>query len=126
MMLALLPFFAAATTPELPPEVAAGRPVGSSQLPGMHFSDLLIVLIVAVLLMTALICWAVFLRKPKNEHGRTRIYKSRPTEEVTEDGLIRKRKRRKEKRREHRTRNPTLSETGGLPPPRTEPPNPHI
>lgn len=126
MMLAMLPFLAAVSTPELPPEVANGRAPGPGQLSGMHFGDLLIVLIVAILLMTALICWAVFLRKPRSEQGRTRIHKSRPTEEVTEDGTIRKRKRRKERRRDHRTRNPTLSETGGLPPPRTEPPNPHI
>jgi hypothetical protein len=37
----------------------------------------------------------------------------------------RRRRRRRRRRREHRPRNPTLAETGGLPPIRTEaPPGP--
>lgn len=40
-------------------------------------------------------------------------------------GEVRHRRRRRRRRREHRPRNPTLAETGGLPPIRTEaPPGP--
>lgn len=126
MMLALTAVFAAAG-PELPPELAGGRPRGNGSLAGMHMSDILLVLTAAILVMTALIVWAVFFRKPKADGTRARIHKSRPQEEETEDGMIRKRKRHKRRRRDHRTRNPTLSETGGLPPPRPEgPPNTHL
>ena len=46
-------------------------------------------------------------------------------EKVAEDGQVLLRKRRRRRRREHRPRNPTLAETGGLPPIRTEgPPKP--
>lgn len=39
-----------------------------------------------------------------------------------EDSAEGHRKRRRRRRRQHRPRNPTLAETGGLPPIRTEPP----
>lgn len=122
-MTGFAPIFAAA---EIPVELMGGNR-GTNALPWWHLSDLMLILIASVLLMTLLICWAVFIRKPGTDGTRARIYKSRPTETETEDGMIRKRKRHKKKRRDHRTRNPTLSETGGLPPPRPEgPPNPHI
>ncbi len=41
-----------------------------------------------------------------------------PSEDPKED----KRERKRRRRREHRPRNPTLAETGGLPPIRTERP----
>ena len=45
---------------------------------------------------------------------------------VTEDGRERHRKKRRSRRREHRQRNPTLSQTGGLPPPRDPEQSPTI
>ncbi|HEY6227045.1 MAG TPA: hypothetical protein VI282_07990, partial [Verrucomicrobiae bacterium] len=51
-----------------------------------------------------------------DERGESRTYKSRPYAEERDDGTIRKRKKQKRLRRHHRTRNPTLSEVGGLPP----------
>jgi hypothetical protein len=89
---------------------------GVSGLSRLRGTDLLVVIAVSLLLLIALVAWAVFIRKPKNEHARTRVYKHRPREEETDDGMIRKRKRHKRPRREHRQRNPTLSEAGGLPP----------
>jgi hypothetical protein len=80
----------------------------------LHGFDLLVVIAASLIVLTILVIWAIFIRKPDKE--RTRIYKSRPHEEETDDGKIRKRKKRKSPRREHRQRNPTLSEAGGLPP----------
>jgi hypothetical protein len=77
--------------------------------------DLLVIIAVALLLLTALVCWAIFIRKPKAE-TRDRVYKSQLKVEETDDGQIRKRKKHKRPRREHRQRNPTLNEAGGLPP----------
>ena len=89
---------------------------GVSGMSRLHSFDILVVIAVSLLILLALVAWAVFIRKPNNESTRTRVYKHRPHEEETEDGTIRKRKRRKSPRREHRQRNPTLSEAGGLPP----------
>lgn len=38
--------------------------------------------------------------------------------EADENGMVRRRKRRRRQKRDHRPRNPTLAETGGLPPER--------
>src|SRR5687768_11358908 len=81
---------------------------------GLQAFDILVIIAVALLLMTALVCWAIFIRKPKAE-TRERVYKSKPRVEETEDGMIRKRKKHRRQRREHRQRNPPLSEAGGLP-----------
>jgi hypothetical protein len=70
--------------------------------------------------MLLLVLWAIFIRKPRNEHARTRVYKSPSDVEELDDGTIRKKKRLKRRRRDHRTRNPTLAEAGGLPPMRSD------
>ena len=92
---------------------------------GLQMSDVLVIIAVALLLLTALVCWAIFIRKPKAE-TRERVYKSRPHVEETEDGQIRKRKKHRRPRREHRQRNPTLNEAGGLPPVRPADDHPPI
>lgn len=81
---------------------------------GLQTMDLLMIIAAALLLLTALVCWAIFIRRP--DEGEKRDYKTRPHIQETEDGRIRKRKKHKRLRREHRQRNPTLSEAGGLPP----------
>ncbi len=78
---------------------------------------------VAVVLMAILgvallvVLWAVFLRKPAraNERGRLVPSSGKGTDESTSESGHRRRRRR-----ERRGRNPTLSQTGGLPPPRTD------
>ena len=82
---------------------------------GLQAMDFLIIIAVALLLLTALVCWAIFIRTPAAE-SRERIHTSRPKVQETEDGKIRKRKKHRRPRREHRQRNPTLNEAGGLPP----------
>jgi hypothetical protein len=88
----------------------------------------LTILFGAVGLVTALIlAWAIFIRKRPDESSRR--YRYRSSRVSAEDGAnsgsdsaandVRKEKRGRRRRR-HRQRNPTLAETGGLPPVRTD------
>jgi hypothetical protein len=114
MIWKFLPILAQAPAPlPITPEDLKGAP---THLPGFHMNDALTVIAATLVVVALLVVWAIFFRKPQTDAGRTRVYKSRPTEEETEDGRIRKRKRVKRPRREHRSRNPTLAEAGGLPP----------
>ena len=73
------------------------------------------VLIVALVLVLATIVWALFVRtnrRPARERGRLVDGEDR----ATLGGSRRRRRRRREK---NRPRFPTLSEAGGLPPPRS-------
>lgn len=108
----LTPIFAAAVNnpfDQLPVQPAPRT------LLGMRVSDMMILIGIALLLALALLLWAVFIRKPRRESSE-RVYNSRQYVEEREDGTIRKRKKRKRHRRDHRGRNPTLAEVGGLPP----------
>ena len=98
------------------PLLAADMPIpGTSKVPGMVASDLVMIIGLAALIFTAFIAYVVFIRGPKNQVPARRIYKS-SDESSSSSG--RKRKRKKTRRREHRQSNPTLAQTGGLPPPR--------
>lgn len=82
--------------------------------------DLLLVCSAALAVAVLLFMWAYFIRKRRDE----RQDRSDPSDALREnsslaDGERRKRRRRK-RRRPHRPRNPSLQQTGGLPPPRTE------
>ena len=86
---------------------------------------------VLLLLTTLLLLWAAFIRK-RRRRQRLHHYSHRHSAgaapaEAPNDLPAGRRKHRKwrHRRREHRPRNPTLAETGGLPPFRSdEPPNP--
>lgn len=77
-------------------------------------------------LLVVLLVWARFFRKRPREGSGHERHHHRHREERTsdadggEDESGPRRHRRKRRRREHRTRNPTLAETGGLPPPRSQ------
>lgn len=88
-----------AEVPKLPTPVdSVDRQVLSGVVPVV----LVITGVVAVLLV-----WAVFLRRaPRNPRARV----------LSEDPPRSSHRRRRHKRREHRPTNPTLAETGGLPP----------
>lgn len=110
---------------------------GSWHWMGLTLKELLI-LLGAVGAVTALVLiWAVYFRKKPHRHGHHHHHhhhqpsadSPEPTEASMDsgsgvsDGKRYRRKRRR--RREHRPRNPTLAETGGLPPLRAErPPDP--
>ena len=98
------------------PLLASELPLpGTSKVPGMVASDLVMIIGFAALIFGAFIAYIVFIRGPKNQIPARRIYKS-SDEPPSSSG--RKRKRKKTRRREHRSSNPTLAQTGGLPPPR--------
>ena len=72
-------------------------------------------LILLGILAFAAVLWALFIHTP-SERRRARGKARRETEPHHQ------RRKWKKRRREHRPRNPTLAETGGLPPPREHPP----
>jgi hypothetical protein len=89
-----------------------------------------LIIVGAVSVLTVLILvWAISLRKPRRRHGSRRAPEAPATlvryrtEQHEDTGLLSllKSKRRRRKRRFHH-RNPTLAETGGLPPMREGPP----
>lgn len=100
-------------TPDLPELTPGARPITS---------DLTLILGSIIVVVVLLVLWVVFIRGPKKhpeERNRKPIQATaRPTVSVTEDGRERHRKKRRVRRRDHRDRNPTLAQTGGLPPPR--------
>jgi hypothetical protein len=80
----------------------------------------LTLLFCAVGLVTLLvIIWAIFIRKRPDDSSRRYTYPSRSSDKdsISEAGANTGRRSRRRKRR---SRNPTLAETGGLPPIRTE------
>lgn len=96
---------------------------------GFVFEDILVVLAVGLALGLLLLLWAryhVRRKKRRHHHHHERSVVSRPAPVLAEeedqdprrDG---RRRRRRRHRRDHRPRNPTLAETGGLPPPKAEP-----
>jgi len=123
--------------------LAQSDPASDLLNPGTHpFSDFnatdtLIILGFIILLVLALFAWAFFIRRrPTEQLGakalvrpsrRSRRRSSRAHEEkrsevVAEDSDRKQRVRRRRRRRAHEDlpRNPTLGETGGLPPPRPD------
>ncbi len=84
----------------------------SAGVPSGFISSAGLILLVGLVILIGAIIWAVFIRKPSGETayaGRTDTNR-----------FGRRRKKKRERRRPHRTRNATLSETGGLPPLRTD------
>ncbi len=77
--------------------------------------QLIIGLVILALITFAAAIWALFIQAPsENRRARGQVRR--------EGEPHRKRRKWKRRRREHRPRNPTLAETGGLPPPRENPP----
>lgn len=117
-------------------------PVSSSS--AMMFTDFMLILGAVVLVSSLLFIWAIYFRKnakPRRKHHRHQNSTEKPQNEVSsvsrddesresadadpEDGERSSNARhhgRRRMRRNHRHRNPTLAETGGLPPVR--PPGP--
>ncbi len=92
----------------------------NTKVPGLVAVDMILVLGLGALLFGGLISWIVFVRGPRKHPSENRSLpkSSTPAVTITEDGRERHRKKKRSRRREHRQRNPTLSQTGGLPPPR--------
>jgi FtsZ-interacting cell division protein ZipA len=97
--------------------------------------DILIILGAVALVTLLALFWAVAFRSRKrrhhshhhhhrhhHSHDHTEESSAPVSEEETVSEPTSRRKRRRHRRREHRPRNPTLAETGGLPPLRSAPP----
>jgi hypothetical protein len=86
------------------------------------------ILLVAIgLVAFAVFIWAAFYRKPDDKHHHGRHHWRSPRREKTETERSSGRKRwfglkRHRRRRKDRPTNPTLAETGGLPPMRPDEP----
>jgi hypothetical protein len=103
--------------PALPQPIEAPR----------HFIDrgTLILLACLIALASISLFWAFFLRqRPKGPRGTLVVDGSRRSSQAYGSSGRRRRRKRRENHPENFGRNPTLSETGGLPPPRAEPPEP--
>lgn len=106
--------------------LAAAIPVDTGVDPAWR--DWLIVAGVLMVLTGALLVWATFIRKKParrkrrhHHHHHHRHSESGNASAQTVSASHREgRSRRRRRRREHRPRNPTLAETGGLPPIRSE------
>lgn len=109
----------------------------SSGLPWYYFGasrDLFIVLAAGTGAAVLAAFWALFIYKPRHRHSHRRhLGFSRPPERVpapssnghngAERHASQHTRQWRRKRREHRPRNPTLAERGGLPPLRPERPS---
>ena len=91
--------------------------------------DMLIVLGVIILVTLAALFWALMFHQRKSSHRRRRQHhhhhhKSGPADEPSKavSGFKQLLDRHRRHRRERRALNPTLAETGGLPPVREEEP----
>ena len=85
-------------------------------------SDMTLLLLSVGAVVGVILFWVIFIRGRK-EHPEVASRKPleakpNPNVTITPDGRERVRKKRRERRRDHRHRNPTLDQTGGLPPPR--------
>jgi hypothetical protein len=75
------------------------------------------------LVIATVFLWAVYVRKPKRRHhSHHRPHRSASDDSSNGSGQSPGRRKWRRPRREHRPRNPTLAETGGLPPARNEAP----
>ncbi|HEV2394629.1 MAG TPA: hypothetical protein VG146_19935 [Verrucomicrobiae bacterium] len=118
-----LPFFAQDILPELVPQ--PWHKTGAR--------DILIILGVLVVLTVLVLIWAAYFRKRDRDHSHHHHHHHRHQEDSAEPAAAsdsppsepgeasgRHHRRRRRRRREHRPRNPTLAETGGLPPLRSQ------
>lgn len=94
---------------------------GFGRTPGL-FEDVMLVLGVVFCLLIALLFWAKYIRKRSRHRSDPHV-----SHRVIEadgggghGGSTHHHHSHRRHRRDHRSRNPTLAETGGLPPPRSQ------
>ncbi len=91
-----------------------GTPLPKSLAPGAQHSlqGFFPIILVVSSIILGLLVWAVFIRRRPKSQKRGVILDDGSASGGEESG----RRRRRRRRREHRSRNPTRAETGGLPP----------
>ena len=88
--------------------------------------EVLLVLGAIITVTSVLLVWARYFRKRRRHHSHHHHHHHPSTDTsasgttTAESGQESRRRRRRRRRREHRPRNPTLAETGGLPPARSD------
>ena len=106
-----------------------GQPIG--KVPGLLMGDIVIIVGLAVflLLFLMLVVRYAYYRKPRKKHrsDARKVFRRPGQVEEDEDSEAesqeaKRRYKYRWKRRDHRVRNPTLAEAGGLPPERTREP----
>jgi hypothetical protein len=107
--------------------------------PGYALREVAIICGAALLVTLPVVLWAVFLRKRRRRHHHHHHHVQRRAAANSVDAALlddsdstveaeepspknRRRIWKRRRRREHRPLNPTLAQTGGLPPVRTQPP----
>ena len=107
-------------------EVEAIREAAKASRPKFLGTDISVVLVIVLALSAVLFFWAFFLRKrPKTARGALvieRADKDKHSKEAYGSSGRRKRRKRRPDHPDNWGRNPTLGETGGLPPVRPEEP----
>ncbi len=87
-------------------------------------TDVMVVIGCAAALALILLVWAYFIRRrPKNARGSLVVERRRKGSGREDDSSRQRRRRRRGEHTEKWGRNPTLGETGGLPPARPEEPS---
>lgn len=87
-------------------------------------TDVIIILVCAAGLTLVLLVWAYFIRKrPKAARGSLVVERRRKGSNGDDPGAGERKRRRRGESGERWGRNPTLGETGGLPPPRRDEPS---
>jgi hypothetical protein len=114
-------FLAAQTIDPVTPELTARE---TNRLFGLNVRDIMLLVALAALLGSALFLWAYLSRRDRRRHLARSPHSvdrvERPSRDSRRDGM-RVRKRRRE-HPDNLPRNPTLGETGGLPPLRPDEP----
>jgi hypothetical protein len=102
-------------------ELAPTKALGKTG--GMLVRDILLIVGAILVLSLILVFWArnITRRKRHRRHSSSRAETSPATpQDAVSGGREHRHHRRRRQRRDHRGRNPTLDETGGLPPLRNE------
>ena len=92
---------------------------------GLVFQNLLVIVATGLALGLGLLVWArhYVKNRKRHHHNRKAVSQSLPaaSDPADEEVSHHHGRRRRKRRREHRPRNPTLAETGGMPTTKTEP-----
>jgi hypothetical protein len=92
----------------------------------LNARELLLIASAGLAVALLVIIWASIFRRRRRDHGEPQPKRHKPVHKpahTSHEGMEagdRVKVRKRMRRRDHRPRNPTLQETGGLPPPRTE------
>ena len=115
-------FFLAQVKPDAPDPAAIRDSLKSGQ--GTGNTDVVVILSCALGLAVVLLIWAGFIRRrPKTARGSLVVERRRKGSNGEDKSSRQRKRRRRDESGERWGRNPTLGQTGGLPPPRADEPS---